>query len=149
MQVFVGADHAGFQLKSTVMAHLSKRGINVEDDGDRELDPGDDYPQFAFTVATKVLGSEDDDPRGILLCGSGQGMCIAANRVRGIRAALCWSEDIARETRNDNNSNILCIPARTLTEEEALRIIDVWLDTPFSGAARHIRRINEIEELYG
>ena len=149
MQVFVGADHAGFQLKSTVMAHLSKRGINVEDDGDRELDPGDDYPQFAFTVATKVLGSEDDDPRGILLCGSGQGMCIAANRVRGIRAALCWSEDIARETRNDNNSNVLCIPARTLTEEEALRIIDVWLDTPFSGAARHIRRINEIEELYG
>src|SRR5581483_8032378 len=114
MQVFVGADHAGFQLKSTVMAHLSKRGINVEDDGDRELDPGDDYPQFAFTVATKVLGSEDDDPRGILLCGSGQGMCIAANRVRGIRAALCWSEDIARETRNDNNSNVLCIPARTL-----------------------------------
>jgi ribose 5-phosphate isomerase B len=149
MQVFVGADHAGFQLKSTVMAHLSKRGINVEDDGDRELDPGDDYPQFALTVATKVLGSEDDDPRGILLCGSGQGMCIAANRVRGIRAALCWSEDIARETRNDNNSNVLCIPARTLTEEEALRIIDVWLDTPFSGAARHARRINEIEELYG
>jgi len=149
MQVFVGADHAGFQLKGTVMAHLSKRGINVEDDGDRELDPGDDYPQFAFTVATKVLGSEDDDPRGILLCGSGQGMCIAANRVRGIRAALCWSEDIARETRNDNNSNVLCIPARTLTEEEALRIIDVWLDTPFSGAARHARRINEIEELYG
>lgn len=149
MQVFVGADHAGFQLKSTVMAHLSKRGVTVEDDGDRELDPVDDYPQFAFTVATKVMGSEDDDPRGILLCGSGQGMCIAANRVRGIRAALCWSEDIARETRNDNDSNVLCIPARTLTAEEALRIIDVWLDTPFSGAARHQRRINEIEELYG
>jgi ribose 5-phosphate isomerase B len=76
-------------------------------------------------------------------------MCIAANRVRGIRAALCWTEDIARETRNDNDSNVLCIPARTLTEEEALRIIDVWLDTPFSGATRHQRRINEIEELYG
>lgn len=149
MQVFIGADHAGFQLKSVVMAHLSKRGIDVEDDGDRELNPGDDYPQFAYTVTTKVLGSEDADPRGILLCGSGQGMCIAANRVRGIRAALCWTEDIARETRNDNDSNVLCIPARTLTEEEALRIIDVWLDTPFSGATRHQRRINEIEELYG
>ena len=149
MQVFIGADHAGFQLKSVVMAHLSKRGVNVEDDGDRELDPVDDYPQFAYMVTTKVLGSEDDDPRGILLCGSGQGMCIAANRVRGIRAALCWNEDIARETRNDNDSNVLCIPARSLTEDEALHIIDVWLDTPFSGAVRHQRRINEIEELYG
>ena len=149
MKVFVGADHAGFNLKNAVMAHLSKRNIDVEDEGDQQLDPNDDYPQFAYTVATKVLGSEDDDPRGILLCGSGQGMCIAANRVRGIRAALCWSEDIARETRNDNDSNILCIPARTLTEEEALNIIDVWLDTQFSGAARHVRRINEIEELYG
>ena len=149
MQVFVGADHAGFQLKSAVMAHLSKRTIRVEDEGDRELDPADDYPQFAYTVTTKVLGSEDSDPRGILLCGSGQGMCIAANRVRGIRAALCWSEDIARETRNDNDSNVLCIPARSLTEQEALAIIDVWLDTPFSGATRHQRRINEIEEIYG
>lgn len=149
MQVFVGADHAGFQLKAAVMAHLSKRGIEVEDEGDRELDPADDYPQFAYAVTTKVLGSEDPDPRGILLCGSGQGMCIAANRVRGIRASLCWSEDIARETRNDNDSNVLCIPARVLSEEEALKIIDVWLDTEFSGAARHQRRINEIEELYG
>ncbi|HKX23760.1 MAG TPA: RpiB/LacA/LacB family sugar-phosphate isomerase, partial [Candidatus Saccharimonadales bacterium] len=91
----------------------------------------------------------DEDARGILLCGSGQGMCIAANRVRGIRASLCWSEDIARETRNDNNSNVLCVPARVLTEDEALKIIDVWLDTEFSGATRHQRRINEIEELYG
>ena len=149
MKVFVGADHAGFQLKGAVMAHLSKRGVDVEDDGDKQLDPADDYPQFAFAVATKVLGSEDDDPRGILLCGSGQGMCIAANRIRGIRAALCWDEDIARETRNDNDSNILCIPARALSEADALNIIDVWLDTPFSGAARHARRIREIEEVYG
>lgn len=148
MKVFLGADHAGFQLKSTVMAHLSKLGYDVEDEGDRELNPDDDYPQFAFTVVTKVLGSEDE-ARGILLCGSGQGMCIAANRVRGIRAALCWNEDIARETRNDNDSNVLCIPARTLSEEDALNIIDTWLKTPFSGAARHVRRIHEIEELYG
>jgi len=149
MQIFLGADHAGFQLKAAVMAHLSKRGITVEDEGDHELDPGDDYPRFAFQVATKVLGSEDKDPRGILICGSGQGMCIAANRVRGIRAALCWSEDIAHETRADNDSNVLCIPARVLDEQQALAIIDVWLDTPFSGAPRHQRRIREIEELYG
>ena len=149
MQVFVGADHAGFRLKATVMAHLSKRGVAVEDEGDKQLDPADDYPQFAYAVTTKVLGSEDDDPRGILLCGSGQGMCIAANRVRGIRASLCWSEDIARETRTDNDSNVLCLPARVLSDDEALRIIDIWLDTPFSGAERHQRRLNEIETLYG
>jgi ribose 5-phosphate isomerase B len=149
MQIFVGADHAGFHLKATVMAHLSKLGYTVEDEGDRELDPADDYPQFAYTVVTKVLGSEDEDPRGILLCGSGQGMAIAANRVRGIRAALCWNEDVARETRNDNDSNVLSVPVRFLSEDEVLNIIDTWLKTPFSEAPRHIRRIHEIEELYG
>lgn len=149
MKVFVGADHAGFELKATVVAHLSKMGYEVEDDGDRQLDPNDDYPQFAYTVTTKVLGDEDNDARGILICGSGQGMCIAANRVRGIRAALCWNEDIARETRSDNDSNILCIPSRVISQEKALRIIDVWLQTPFSGAPRHARRIREIEDIYG
>jgi ribose 5-phosphate isomerase B len=149
MRVFVGADHAGFQLKAIVVAHLSKMGHDVEDDGDRQLDPADDYPQFAYMVTTKVLGDEDNDARGILICGSGQGMCIAANRVRGIRAALCWSEDIARETRNDNDSNVLCVPARIISEGKALHIIDVWLQTPFSGAPRHVRRIKEIEEIYG
>lgn len=149
MRVYIGADHAGFQLKEIVMAHLSKLQYDVEDDGDKQLDPEDDYPHFAYAVATKVLGDEDPDARGILLCGSGQGMCIAANRVRGIRASLCWNEDVARETRNDNDSNVLCIPARLLSEEEALNIIDTWLKTPFSGAARHQRRIHEIEELYG
>lgn len=149
MRVYIGADHAGFHLKEAVMAHLSKLHYDVEDDGDKQLDPEDDYPHFAYAVATKVLGDEDDDARGILLCGSGQGMCIAANRVRGIRASLCWNEDVARETRNDNDSNVLCIPARMLSEEEALKIIDTWLTTPFSGAARHQRRIHEIEELYG
>jgi ribose 5-phosphate isomerase B len=149
MQIFVGADHAGFHLKATVMAHLSKLGYTVEDEGDRELDPADDYPQFAYTVVTKVLGSEDEDPRGILLCGSGQGMAIAANRVRGIRAALCWNEDVARETRNDNDSNVLSVPVRFLSEDEVLNIIDTWLKTPFSEAPRHVRRISEIEELYG
>lgn len=149
MKVYIGADHAGFDLKEAVMAHLSKLNYDVEDDGDQQLDPNDDYPHFAYTVTTKVLGDESDDARGILLCGSGQGMCIAANRVRGIRASLCWNEDVARETRNDNDSNVLCIPARSLTKDQALRIIDTWLTTPFSGAARHVRRIHEIEELYG
>lgn len=149
MKVYLGADHAGFQLKETVMAHLSKMGHDVEDVGDKQLDPQDDYPHFAYALTTKVLGDDSDDARGILLCGSGQGMCIAANRVRGIRASLCWNEEVARETRTDNDSNVLCVPARLLSEEESLRIIDTWLDTAFSGASRHVRRIHEIEELYG
>jgi ribose 5-phosphate isomerase B len=149
MKIYLGADHAGFQLKAAVLAHVSKLEYDVEDEGDRELKPDDDYPQFAFSVATKVLGDEDPDARGILLCGSGQGMAIAANRVRGIRAALCWNTDIARETRNDNDSNVLCVPARELSEADALDIIDTWLKTEFSGAPRHVRRIHEIEELYG
>lgn len=149
MKIFLGSDHAGFYLKEKVFAHLSKLEYDVEDVGDKTLDPADDYPQFAFGVTTKLLGSEDPDPRGILLCGSGQGMCIAANRIRGIRASLVWNEAIAKETRNDNDSNVLCLPARELKDEEALAIIDTWLRTPFSGAERHARRIREIEEIYG
>ncbi|MGD8374322.1 MAG: RpiB/LacA/LacB family sugar-phosphate isomerase [Candidatus Woesebacteria bacterium] len=149
MRVYLGSDHAGFNLKEKVFAHLSKLNYDVEDEGDKVLDPNDDYPQFALAVATKVLGDTDPDARGILLCGSGQGMCIAANRVRGIRASVVWDQKVARETRNDNNSNVLCIPANMLNEDEVLGLVDVWLSAPFSGAARHVRRIKEIEELYG
>lgn len=149
MKVYLGSDHAGFYLKATVFAHLVKHGYDVEDVGDKTLDPGDDYPQFAFALSTKLIGDTDSEAKGILLCGSGQGMCIAANRVRGIRAAVIWNKQGAKETRNDNDSNVLCVPARMLNEEEVLTIIDTWLTTPFSGAARHVRRIKEIEELYG
>jgi ribose 5-phosphate isomerase B len=149
MKVYLASDHAGFHLKEKVMAHLSKAKYDVEDEGDKVLDPNDDYPQFAYAAATKVLGSEDGDARAILLCGSGEGMCIAANRIRGIRAALCWNTDVTHETRNDNDSNVLCLPVRFLTEEEILKIVDVFLKTPFSKAERHVRRIREVEELYG
>jgi len=149
MKIYLASDHAGFHLKEKVMAHLSKAKYEVEDEGDKVLDPADDYPQFAYAATTKVLGSEDPDARAILLCGSGQGMCMAANRVRGIRAALCWNEEVAHETRNDNDSNVLCLPVRFLSEEEILRIVDTWLKTPFSKAERHARRIREIEDLYG
>lgn len=147
MKVFLASDHAGFHLKEMLEVHLAKAGYDVEDVGNKELDPDDDYPQFAYTATTKVLGN--DDARAILVCGSGQGMCIAANRVRGIRASLCWDEISARETRNDNDSNVLCVPARILETEEAFKMIDTWLKTPFSGAPRHMRRLREIEELYG
>jgi len=149
MKVYLASDHAGYHLKEQIEAHLVKAGYEVEDVGNKELDPDDDYPQFAYSATTKVLGSEDNDAKAILICGSGQGMCIAANRVRGIRASVCWDEAGARETRNDNDSNVLCVPARVLEVDEAFKIIDTWLKTPFSGAPRHARRIREIEELYG
>lgn len=149
MKIFLASDHAGFHLKEKIMAHLSKAKHDVEDVGDKVLDPADDFPQFAYAATTKLLGSEDKDPRAIMICGSGQGMCIAANRIRGIRAALCWDESVAHETRTDNDSNVLCIPSRFISEEKAFAIIDTWLSAPFSKAERHVRRNREIEELYG
>lgn len=152
MKIYLGSDHAGFHVKEELFAHLVKRGFDVEDAGNKQLDPNDDYPQFAYQTTTKLLGSEESDTRAILICGSGQGMCIAANRVRGIRASVIWDVEGAKETREDNDSNVLCVPARALEkqgEEAIFAIVDAWLDTPFSGAPRHLRRIKEIEELYG
>ena len=149
MKIYLGADHAGFELKEKLFAHLSKMQHDVEDVGDKVLDPQDDYPQFAYQTVTKLLGSEDKDAKAVLICGSGQGMCIAANRVHGIRASLCWNVETAKETREDNDSNVLCVPARFMKEVEVMEMVDVWLETPFSEAPRHARRIREIEELYG
>lgn len=151
MIVYLGSDHGGFYLKEKVEAHLLKEGLTVEDVGNTVLDPTDDYPQFAFAAATKVLGSTDDDPRAILICKGGQGMAIAANRIRGIRAVVVADEEEARMSRNDNNANVLSLPSRVLEEDEkrAFDIIDIWLKTPFSNAERHVRRLREIEEVYG
>ncbi|MCE7936577.1 RpiB/LacA/LacB family sugar-phosphate isomerase [Candidatus Saccharibacteria bacterium CPR2] len=151
MKIFLGSDHAGFNLKQAVFAYLAKNGYNVEDVGAKTLDPDDDYPQFAYQATVKLLGSEDKDPRAILICGSGQGMCIAANRVRGIRASVVWDAHEAKVTREDNDSNVLCLPARVLEKDPqaAYGIVETWLSTPFSGATRHIRRIKEIEDIYG
>lgn len=151
MIIYLGSDHAGYHLKEKVEVHLLKAGYKVEDVGNKVLDPSDDYPQFAFLAATQVLGSTDDDPRAILLCGGGQGMAIAANRIRGIRAVVIEDVTEARMSRNDNNANVLALPARVLENDEpkAFAIIDTWLTTPFSKAARHTRRLHEIEEVYG
>lgn len=147
MKVILAADHGGFKLKEALKPYLADKGFEVEDVGARALDKQDDFPQYAFAAVTKVLGEED--ARGILVCGSGQGMAMAANRVRGIRASLVWSEDVARETREDNDSNVLSLPARFISEDEAKKIVDVWLATPFSKNPKYHRRIDEVEEIYG
>jgi len=150
VKIFLGSDHGGFYLKEKLQAYLSKRGYDWEDAGNKELDPGDDFPQFAQAVALKLLGADDgDDPRGILICTGGQGMAMAANRFRGIRAAVIWDSFEARECRNDNDSNVLCLPARVLDDDAELwkDIIDTWLTTPFAAAVRYKRRNQELDEL--
>jgi ribose 5-phosphate isomerase B len=146
MKIFIGADHAGFAFKKEIAAFLGRSGHEVVDAGDTTLDPNDDFPQFAGRVVAGLL-AEKGDSRGILICGSGQGMCMAANRFKGIRASLCWNVDEARSGRNDDDSNILCLSARSLELKDAEAIVTTWLATPFAGAARFKRRIKELDEL--
>ena len=148
MKIFIGADHNGYKLKADIKAWLLKAGYdNVVDEGDSEPDPKDDFPQFAARVASAIITGDDSSDVGILICGSGQGMCMAANRFPGIRASLCWDVREARMSRNDDNANILCLPARAITSGKAENILRVWLSTPFAGAARFKRRIQELDEL--
>lgn len=150
MKIYLGADHAGFDLKEDVFAYLAKHSINTEDIGSKQLDPNDDFPQFAQIAALKVIGDEDADARAILICGGGQGMAMAANRFRGIRASVIWDAEEARMTRNDNNSNVLCLPSRVLQREDAQvwqDIIDTWLHTPYADAPRYRRRNAELDEM--
>lgn len=149
MKIYLGADHQGFALKEAVFAYLAKHGYDVEDIGDRELDPADDFPEFAQRAALKVIGDDDKDPRAILICGGAQGMAMAANRFRGIRASVIWDAYEAKMTRNDNDSNVLCLPARILTDDASAwkGILETWLSTPFAGAVRYKRRNVQIDEL--
>jgi ribose 5-phosphate isomerase B len=148
MKIFIGSDHMGFHLKEKVFAYLAKHGYEVEDVGDETLDPNDDFPEFAQAAAIKVIGSTDADPRAILLCGGGQGMAIAANRFRGIRASVIWDAFEAKMTRNDNDCNVLCLPARVLENDEKAweGILETWLNTPFAAAVRYKRRNAQIDE---
>lgn len=147
MKIFVGADHNGFLMKGTLVEYLRSQGYEVIDGGDSVLRPGDDFPQFAARVVNALLADEDDESRGILLCGSGQGMCMAANRFAGIRASLCWDVREARASRNDDDANVLCLPVRALTSAQAQTITGTWLTTPFAAAPRYIRRLKELDQL--
>jgi ribose 5-phosphate isomerase B len=149
MKIYLGADHQGYAMKTDVFAYLAKHGYEVEDVSSKELDPVDDFPEFAQMAALKVIGDTDKDPRAILICGGGQGMAMAANRFRGIRASVIWDAYEAKMTRNDNDSNVLCLPARILQPDNAewQDIIDTWLKTPFASATRYKRRNAQIDEI--
>ena len=140
MRVALGADHAGVALKRYVKQFLTERQLAYQDFG-TESNESVDYPDFALSVANSVASGSAD--RGILICGSGIGMAIAANKVRGIRAAPVTTTDLARLVRQHNNANVLTLGARTLTAGDALKIVEVFLATPFDGG-RHQRRIDKI-----
>ena len=141
----IGSDHGGYYLKQTVIKHLQDRGIDVKDFGTYTPDSCD-YSDFAKPVAQAILDVECD--RGILICGTGIGVSITANKVPGIRCALCGDCFSAEATRQHNDANILAMGARVVGEGLALMIADTFLDTPFSNDPRHIRRIRKIEGLY-
>ncbi|NOT09476.1 MAG: ribose 5-phosphate isomerase B [Gemmatimonadales bacterium] len=139
----IGADHAGFEMKERLVKELRALGFEPLDVGTHSPDSVD-YPDYAHQVAERV--SEGTDARGILLCGTGLGMSYAANRHAGVRAAVAWTPEIAHLAREHNDSNVLVLPSRFLSDEESVAILKEWLSTPFAGG-RHARRVAKIEEI--
>ena len=144
MSIFLGADHRGFKLKEKIKNYLQKLNLSFEDLGNFKFDPKDDYPDFAFLVAKKVAQKKG---KGILICGSGEGMCIVANKVKGIRAATAFTPSQAKNLRKKNDINILCLASDWIKEKEAKKVVEVFLKTKFSRLIRHKRRIEKIKKI--
>jgi len=143
MNIAVGSDHAGFQLKEQVKKYLESRNHQITDYGTFS-EESVDYADIGFPVARAVATGEHE--RGVLICGTGQGMIMTANRVRGVRAALCFDEQAARMTRKHNDSNVLVLSGWRVSPEDAVKILDVWLLTEFEGG-RHRRRIKKLDDV--
>jgi ribose 5-phosphate isomerase B len=144
MRVFLGSDHAGFELKAALVEHLRATGHDPVDCGAHTFDAQDDYPPPCITAAARTVA--EPGSLGIVIGGSGNGEQIAANKVAGVRAALVWSEDTAGLARAHNDANVISIGARNHPEADALRFVDVFLGTPFSQDPRHVRRIAMLAE---
>ena len=142
MRVHLGSDHAGFDLKDHLTAYLGEAGYEVVDHGPVEYDPVDDYPPFVLRAAAAVVN--DTGSLAVVIGGSGNGEQIAANKVPGVRAALAWNDDTAGLSREHNDANVVSIGARMHTLDEATRLVERFLTTPFSGDPRHVRRIDMI-----
>jgi len=141
-QIYVGADHAGFELKQKLVDELKRLGYEPVDVGPKTLDPGDDFPDYARPVAEAV--SKGVVSRGVLTCGTGLGMGYVANRYPHVRAAVVWSPEIAELSRKHNDANVLVLPSRFVSEQEGLDILHKWLETKFEGG-RHQRRVEKID----
>lgn len=146
MRVHIATDHAGLELSAHLIEHLSAAGYEMVDHGPQSYDAQDDYPAFCINAAAAVVVDQQSqvDALGIVLGGSGNGEQIAANKVRGIRAALAWNQDTARLAREHNNANVIAVGGRQHSLEEATEIIETFLSTPFSEEERHVRRIGKI-----
>jgi len=140
MKISVASDHAGYELKEAVKAHLIAAGHEVVDFGTDSTE-STDYADYAAPAARAVASGEVE--RGVLVCGSGQGMVMTANKVRGVRGALAWTPEIAKLSRNHNDSNVLALPARFVRKEQALEIVDAWLQSEFEGG-RHVPRVEKM-----
>ncbi|MBL7054075.1 ribose 5-phosphate isomerase B [Patescibacteria group bacterium] len=145
MKIFIGADHAGFNLKEKIKQYLVKLNVKYEDLGSFDIDKQDDYPDFAIKVARMVKNNKDS--RGIIICDTGIGVCITANKVKGIMAANVFNKKMASRARQHNNTNILCLGHNHISFYKAKKIIKAWLNTEFSHASRHQRRLNKIKEI--
>ncbi len=151
--LYIGADHQGRLVKADLIAFLKSLEIDFEEAGQDGYSPEDDYPDFATAVVSKILNDEAN--RGILLCGSGQGMAIAANRFKGIRAGLCWNLEEASLARSDDDINILCLPRSLFSSKEGSGdggydwqdIVKAFLETEFKAAPKYIRRIEKLDRL--
>ncbi len=143
--IFLGADHAGRTLKNAIADSLRLRDMIVEDLGAYQNDPDDDYPEYAARVAHAAQNHPGS--MGILVCGSAEGMCMAANKFSGIRAGVGFSQEAVQAMRNDDDANILCIPTRITTDDDPFVLVETFLTTPFSEAERHKRRIGQMDEL--
>jgi ribose 5-phosphate isomerase B len=139
MHIHIGSDHAGLEFKNRIIAHLQSQGHLVTDHGPHTFDPVDDYPIFCIPAAEAVVA--EPGSLGIVLGGSGNGEQIAANKVKGVRAALVWNEATAIAAREHNDANIIAIGGRMHSEAEALSLVDLFLSTPFTHDERHARRI--------
>jgi ribose 5-phosphate isomerase B len=144
MRVYLGSDHAGYELKMHLVNHLAKQGHDVVDVGPPVYDPEDDYPAYCFHTGARVVA--DAGSLGIVIGGSGNGEQIAANKVEGVRSALVWRTEIAELARQHNDSNVIAIGAREHTLDQATAFVEAFLATPFSGNPRHARRIAQLAD---
>jgi ribose 5-phosphate isomerase B len=144
MRVYLGSDHAGYELKGLLVEHLTGLGHDVVDCGAHEYQPEDDYAPPCITAAVRMVA--DQGSLAVVIGGSGNGEQIAANKVRGVRAALAWSDETARLAREHNDANVISLGARSHPAADALRFVEIFLATPFSGEARHQRRIAQVAE---
>lgn len=143
MKLYIGCDHAGYQLKEQIKKYLDERNIDYEELGTFDEKPVD-YPDIAKTLAEKVIVSQG---QGILICGAANGIAIAANKFRGVRAAVGYSKESAESARYDNDANIICLAGRLQSFKDVREILDAWFDSKFSGDPRHQKRIEKISEL--